>query len=181
MLARHRVGVFISVLLATPTIAGAQGISVIAAGGPTLADTGYSVATGVGFSPASRIMLTASLERSHLPSRRKVNAGSISFFRGGTFTLGSAELRVSVRPRDRVGPFGLVGFAAGRSRPNVTEIFPTPVVNAVVAPFAGGGFQVPLGDRLSVFADLRLALIVGTESDELFALAPLRAGLSWQF
>jgi len=173
--------VFIALLLATPTAARAQGVSVHAAGGPTLADPGYSLAAGFGFSPTPRITLMANVERAHLPSRRQEFPGSISYFRGGTFTLGSAELRVSLFPRDRVSPYGLVGFAAGRSRPNVTDIFPTPVANAVRAPFAGGGVQVPLGDRLSLFADLRLALIVGTESDDLYALTPLRIGFSWQF
>ncbi len=174
-------GVFIAVLFATPSIARAQGVSVHAAVGPTLADSGYSLAGGFGLSPTSRITLMGNVERSHLPSRRKESSGSISHFRGGTFTLGSAELRVSLFPRDRVSPYGLVGFAGGRSRPNVTDIFPTPIVNTVYAPFAGGGVQVPLGTRLSLFADVRLALLVGTESDDLYALTPLRTGFSWRF
>lgn len=178
---RTTTAVFIAVLLVTPTLARAQGMSVHAAGGPTLADSGYSLTAGFGLSPTSRMTLMGSVERSHLPSRRKDRSGSISYFRGGTFTLGSAELRVSLFPRGRVSPYGLVGFAAGRSRPNVTDVFPAPIVNNVVAPFAGGGIQVPLGDRLSLFADARLALVVGTESDDLYALTPIRAGFSWFF
>jgi hypothetical protein len=159
----------------------AQGFSVHAAAGPTLTDTGYSLAAGLGYSPTPRLQLSASVERSHLPSQRREFPGSVSYFRGGTFTLGSAELRMSLFGPDRVGPYGLVGFGAGRSRPNVTDVFPTEVVSDVYAPFAGGGVQVPLGQRLLVFADLRFTLIVGTEADDLYALAPLRAGLSWRF
>ena len=48
------------------------------------------------------------------------------------------ELRVSLFGRDRITPYALAGFAAGRSGPNVNDIFPTPVVNDVRAPFAGG-------------------------------------------
>ncbi len=172
---------FIVLLLATPTMARAQGVSVQAAAGPTLGDPGYSLAAGFAFSPTSRITLMGNIERSHLPSQIEENPGSVSYFRGGTFTLGTAELQVSLFPRGRVSPYGLVGFGAGQSRPNVTDIFPTPVENTVIAPFAGGGLRVPVGPRLSLFADLRLALIVGTEADDLYALAPLRAGLSWQF
>jgi hypothetical protein len=173
--------IFIVLLLATPTMARAQGLSVQAAAGPTLGDTGYSLVAGLAFSPTSRITIMGNIERSHLPSQLIEHPGSVSYFRGGTFTLGSAELQVSLFPRGRVSPYGLVGFGAGRSRPNVTDIFPRPVENTVVAPFAGGGLRVPLGPRLALFTDLRLALIVGTESDDLYALTPLRAGFSWQF
>jgi hypothetical protein len=173
--------IFIVLLLATPAMAHAQGLSVQAAAGPTLGDTGFSLAAGFAFSPTSRITLVGNIERSHLPSRLEQHPGGVSYFRGGTFTLGAAELQVSLFPRGRVSPYGLVGFGAGRSRPNVTDIFPTPVDNRVSAPFAGGGLRVPLAPRLSLFTDLRLALIVGTESDDLYALTPLRAGFSWQF
>lgn len=170
-----------ALLFAAPAAVRGQGISVHAAAGPTLADRGYSATAGVGFSPISRLTLMGSVERSHLPSRIQEFPGGFSFFRGGTFTMASAELRVSVFGRDRVSPYGLIGFSAGRSRPNVTDIFPTPVVRDVVGPFAGGGVHVPLGQRVSLFADLRLALIMSREADDLYGLSPLRAGLSWRF
>jgi hypothetical protein len=173
--------VFIAVVVASPTIARAQGVSVHAAGGPTLVDAGRSFAGGIGFSPGSRLTIMANVERTHLPSKITVNPGSASYFRGGTFTLATAELRVSIFGRDRIGPYALAGFGVGRSRPNVNAIFPTPAVSDVRAPFAGGGVQVPLGDRLTLFGDWRLALIVGVESDDLYALQPIRAGLSWRF
>lgn len=173
--------VLIALLVAAPAVAHGQTVSVHGAGGPTLGDTGYSVAAGLGFSPTPRITLVANVERSHLVSRRQEYPGGFSYFRGGTFTLGSGELQVSLFGPDRVSPYGLVGFGAGRSRPNVNDVFPTPVVVDVRAPFAGGGIRVLLGQRTTFFADLRLALVVGTESDDLYALMPLRAGLSWRF
>lgn len=171
----------IALLFSLPSLSYGQAVSLHGAAGPTLGDAGYSLAGGVGLSPTSRLTLLFGGERSHLVGRRDEFPGGSANFRGGTFTLGSAELRVSLFGRDRVTPYALVGFAAGRSRPNVNDTFPTPVVNSVRAPFAGGGVHVPLGQRLSLFADLRLALIVGTDSDELYGLAPIRAGLSWRF
>lgn len=173
--------VCVALLFTAPTPARAQGVSLQASAGPTLADEGSSVAGGVGYSPVPRITLSVNVERSHLVSRRDEFSGGSAYFRGGTFTLGSAGLRASLFAPDRISPYALVGFAAGRSRPNVNDVFPTPVVNSVRAPFAGGGVQVPLGPHAALFADLRLALIVGTDSDELYALTPLRAGLSWRF
>ena len=149
--------------------------------GPTLSDRGYSLAAGLGFSPSSRLTLMASVDRTHLPSRRKVYPGSFSEFRGGTVTLAAAEVQVSLLGRDRIGPYGLAGFATGVSRPNVTAVFPDRVSHRVGAPFLGGGIQVPLRNRLRLVADARLMLVIGTEADSLFAIAPLRAGLAWDF
>lgn len=181
LLMRFTSVVLIAIALMPPAVVRGQSVSLHAAGGPTLGDAGYSLMAGLGISPTPRLTFMANVERSHLPSRRREYPGSVSYFRGGTFTLASAELRLSLFERDRVSPYVLAGFAAGRSRPNVNDVFPTPVVTSVRAPFAGGGVHVPVGQRLMFFADLRLALIVGTESEDLYALAPLRAGLSWRF
>jgi hypothetical protein len=94
-------------------------------------------------------------------------------------TLGSAQLRVTPFGHDRVGPYGLVGFAAGVSRPNVNEMFPDPVTNDVRAVFFGGGIHVPLKERVSLFADGRM--MVGAEAGELLAVAPIRAGVALRF
>jgi hypothetical protein len=171
----------IVLLLAVPELARGQGVSLRGAGGPTLGDSGSSVMAGIGLSPASRVTFVVGVERSHLESRRDEHDGVISYFRGGTFTMASAEVQVALFAPDRVGPYGLAGFAIGRSRPNVNDVFPTPADSSVGAPFAGGGLHAPLGPNLAVFADLRLTLVVGTDSDDLYALAPLRAGLSWRF
>ena len=49
------------------------------------------------------------------------------------------------------------------------------------APFAGGGIQVPLRNRVTIFAEARMMLVVGKDADELFAVAPFRAGIAWRF
>ena len=111
--------------------------------------------------------------------RRSSGAGSSA--RSGTLTVAAAALRVSLRGRDRVGPYGLAGIAAGVWRSNVTDVFPNPVTTGVRAPFFGGGIQVPLADRVTFFADYRMMLVVGEDADELFAVSPIRAGLAWHF
>lgn len=169
-------------LLTVSATARAQTFDVHGSAGPTVTDAGYSVAAGVGFSPTSRLTFLVDVERTHLSTRVQADPrGSITTFRGGTVTLGAAALRVSLFGSDRSGPYALAGLAAGVSRPHVTPTFPSRITNDVRAPFFGGGFQVPLTDRLNLFADGRLMLVVGTEADELFAVAPVRAGLTWRF
>ena len=171
----------IALVLATPTIAGAQGVSVQAAAGPTTRDPGYSVAAGIGFSPISRLTILANIEHSYQPSQVTSYPGGVSYFRGGSVTLGTAEVRASLFGRDRISPYGLVGFGTGRARPNVDATFPMRSESDVVSPFAGGGLHVPLGDHLLLFGDWRLMLVIGREADNLSALGPVRAGLSWKF
>lgn len=169
-------------LLSVPAITSAQTFELHGSAGPTLPDAGYSFAAGVGFAPTSRLTFLVDVERTHLSTQIQTDArGSITTFRGGTVTLGAAALRVSLFARDRVGPYVVAGLAAGLSKPNVTPTFPSRVTNDVRAPFLGGGFQVPLNDHLNIFADGRMMLVVGTESDELFAVTPIRAGVTWRF
>jgi hypothetical protein len=166
--------------LSAPSIVSGQSFVLQGAAGPTLIDSGYSVAAGVGFVPTSHITVLVDVERTHLASRmRSERSGSISAFRGGALTLAAAELRIAPLGRNRVGPYGLAGFAAGQSRPNINETFPDRVTNKVRALFFGGGIDVPVGKRVSFFADGRLML--GDEAGELLAVLPIRAGLSWQF
>ena len=75
----------------------------------------------------SHLTFDFNVERTHLSTQISRDApGVISSFRGGTLTLGTAQLRVSLFDSNRVGPYAIVGFAAGVSRPNVNEIFPQP-------------------------------------------------------
>ena len=83
--------------------------------------------------------------------------------------------------RDRAGPYALAGMAAGVSRPNVNDLFPSRITTEVRGPFFGGGIQVPLRNRVTLFADVRMMLVIGKEADELFAVAPIRAGIAWRF
>ena len=167
-------------LLMSPSIASAQSFLLQGSAGPTVVDTGYSLAGGVGFSPTSHLTVQFDVERTYLSSRlRSDGRGGFAGFRGGTLTLGSAQLMVTPLGRDRVGPYGFAGFAAGVSRPNVNEAFPDPVTNDVRAVFFGGGIHVPVKERVSIFADGRM--MVGSEAGELLAVAPIRAGIAWRF
>jgi hypothetical protein len=168
-------------LFVGPSAAHAQSFSIHGSGGPTITDSGYSVAAGVGVAATSHLTFDVNVERTHLSTEITRDAhGVISSFRGGTLTLGTAQLRVSLFDSNRVGPYGVVGFAAGVSRPNVNEIFPKPITNDVRAMFFGGGLHAPLTDRVSAFADLRM--MFGAEGIEgIVAVAPLRAGLALRF
>lgn len=168
------------VLLLAPGIADAQSFGLYGSAGPTITDAGNSFGVGAGLSPTSRLSFVFGFERTHLSSRTTRDRDTVSNFRGGTLSLGTAEVRFAPFGRGRVGPFALAGIAAGVSRPNVNDVFPDPVTNDVRAFFFGGGIDVPLGDRLSVFADARMT--VGTEGyDGIVAVAPLRAGVVWRF
>lgn len=169
-------------LLLVSTTASGQSWVVQASGGPTITDAGHSLAAGIGFSPTSRLTLLLSAERTHLSSRFTSDGrgGSVSAFRGGTITLAAAELRATLLGHDRVSPYVFGGASAGVSRPNVNERFPDPVTNEARAVFVGGGIQVPLRERFSVFADIRM--VFGSEGIEgIVAFAPLRAGVAWRF
>lgn len=161
-------------------VSSAQSLELYAAGGPTIVDTGHSLAVGAGFSPNSRWTLVFNFERTHLSSRTSFEDGVSSSFRGGTLYLGTAEVRFSPLGRGRLGPYALAGFAEGVSRPNVNERFPNRVSNHARAIFFGGGVEVPLNQRVSVFADGRL--MGGAEGVEgIIAVLPIRAGVNVRF
>ena len=167
-------------LLLLPAPAAAQSLVVQGSAGPTLVDAGVSLAAGIGFVPTSWLTLLGQVERTEIFSRfRNDGRGSSSAFRGGTVTLGTAEVRAALRGRDRWSPYALGGFGIGVSRPHVNGTFPDRVTNNPRVMFFGGGVHVPVRDRLSVFADVRM--MIGDEAGELLAIAPLRAGLSWEF
>lgn len=168
-------------ILGSRNVAEAQTLAVHAAAGPTLVDAGYSFAAGMSYSPASRLTLLFQYDHTHINSRTTGDGrGSVTNFRGGTLHLGSAELRVIPFRRDRIGPYGLAGVALGLSRPNVNAVFPDRVNNRAGGLVLGGGMHVPVNDRLSAFADVRM--IVGAEGVEgIFGVAPVRAGVSWSF
>jgi hypothetical protein len=174
------------VLLASvlvPAMASAQSaapsVSIQGGAGPTLVDTGHHLSAAVGFSPTPRVTLLLDVERTHLSSRTTGNERGGSSFRGGTLTAVSGEVRVGLWLGERVTPYVLAGLGAGMSRPNVNEVFPDRVTNNVRFVFFGGGIQVPLRDRLSLFGDARMQ--VGVEANETLAMAPVRVGLAWRF
>jgi hypothetical protein len=169
-------------LLICPALANGQSFQLQGSAGPTIIDAGYSVAAGLGVAAGSRVSFLLDAERTHISSqlRRDERGRVISAFRGGTLTLAAVEVQVNLFPRQRTGPYALAGYAAGLSRPNVNENFPDPVTNDVHALFFGGGFQVPVGEHLHVFADARL--LFGEEGiGGIAAALPIRGGAAWRF
>jgi hypothetical protein len=179
---RHIPVTVISLLvLASPGAAHAQWLELYGSAGPTVTDPGYSLAAGAGLSPASRVTFVFGIDRTYLSSQiRTDDRGGASGFRGGTLWLGTAEVQVAPLGRSRLGPFGLVGIAAGVSHPNVSEHFPDRVIHDVRAMILGGGLLVPLSTQMNVIVDARM--FVGAEGPEgIVAVAPIRAGIAWRF
>jgi hypothetical protein len=171
------------VLVLLPTVASAQSlapsVSIQAAAGPTIVDTGHHMSAAVGFSPMSRVTLLVDVQRTHLSSRSTRSERGSGAFRGGTMTAVSGEVRVGLWPAHRVTPYVLAGLGAGVSHPTVNEAFPDPVTNDVRFMFFGGGVHVPLRERLSLVSDARL--LVGAEAGETLAIIPVRVGIAWRF
>jgi len=169
-------------LLAFPALSSGQtNVDIHGSGGPTLYDRGSSVAVGVGFTPTSWLTVVVDVERTHQPSRLSTEHGVTSAFRGGTLTSVAGGIRASLFGPDRIGPYALAGLAVGMSRPNVNDLWPKRVAHQVQGPFVGGGFQVPVGNRISLFADGRVMLMAGRQADVLLGVAPIRAGMTWRF
>ena len=169
-------------LFVASSMASAQSLVVHGSAGPTITDAGHSLAAGIGFSPNSRLTVLLGVERTHLSSRFTTDSRGhvISALRGGTITFAAAEVRATLLRRERVTPYLLGGFGVGVSRPNVNEVFTSRVTNQARVLFVGGGVQVPLRDRISVFGDVRM--VFGAEGNEgIVAYAPLRAGVAWRF
>lgn len=176
--------------LAIPHVAQAQSLMVHASGGLTTLDSGHNLSYGldpglslaarVGFVATPRLDVLIEVNRTHRPSQFRVDGfGDVSGFRGGTLTLAAGELRAHLFDRGRVGPYGILGFAAGISRPNVNDVFPDRKTNGVRAMVVGGGVHAPLSRALSVFADGRI--FVGGEAGEFLIVLPVRGGIAWSF
>lgn len=159
----------------------ASSVSVHGAAGPTMVDAGHHISAGVGYTVTPRVTLLVDFQRTHLASRLTRHERGGSAFRGGTLTAATGEVRVALWPSDRVTPYGLAGAGAGISRPNANATFgPSQVTNAARFVFVGGGVEVPVQDRLSVFGDVRL--LTGVEGEHgLLAMMPVRFGLAWRF
>lgn len=143
-------------------------------------DPGPHVGFGVGVSPWRRVSLVFEVERTHRADQLQRDArGGVFGFRGGTTILAVPQARIALFDPDRVRPYGVIGFAAGVSRLNVTAEHPNRVTNDVRALAFGGGLDVPLRRQISLFADGRV--FIGSEANEIFASMPIRAGLAWRF
>lgn len=158
----------------------ASSVSIQGALGPTMIDSGHNVSAAVGFSVMPRVTLLVDVQRTQLSSRFTRHERGGSAFRGGTLTAVSGEARVSLWPAGRVTPYALAGLGAGISRPNVNATFGDSGTNSARFMFFGGGVQVPVRERLSVFGDVRL--IGGVEGNNgLLAMMPVRIGVAWRF
>ena len=77
-------GLLSLLLLVCPRTASSQSFVLHGSAGPTLVDTGYSFAGGIGFSPTSHLTVSFDAERTHLSSRlRSDGRGGFTGFRGG--------------------------------------------------------------------------------------------------
>ncbi len=178
------------VLVLVPSRASGQTFVLQGSGGLSVLDSAHNLSYGiepgrhlgfgVGVSPWRRVSLVVEVERTHRADQLQTDArGNVFGFRGATATLAVPQVRVGLFDPDRIGPYGVVGFAAGISRLNVAPEFPNRVTGDVRALAFGGGLHVPLGERIAFFADGRM--FIGSEANELFALMPVRAGLAWRF
>ena len=100
-------------LIATPRFASAQSFVLQGSAGPTLIDSGYSLAGGIGFSPTSRLTVLFDLERTHLSSRLTSDG------RGGFAASGAGDA-----VRRFAGATGWWDSPPARPRPNVNDMFP---------------------------------------------------------
>jgi hypothetical protein len=149
--------------------------------GSHLRDAGDVESMSVGVALSRFITLGATVERSHVPTRRTTYPDGHSATRNGTLTSASGELRVTIPAGRRWTPYGVVGRGVGRSVFNVNTDFPDPITRTADLFYAGGGVRYALGSAIALFSDAKLMLVVGRSADDLSARLPIRAGASLRF
>lgn len=179
---RKTISLTFLILLVSGGLAHAQSWAVHGSAGPTLRDPGYSVAAGVKLTANRFAALVVNIERTHLANYVRHYGDVVSTFRGVTLTLATAELRVTPFGNHRWGPFGLIGTGTGVARPNEDARFPGEgTTGRVRSVFVGGGLQLPVRERLSVFTEFRMMLVGEEQGEGLVGAGPLRAGVAWRF
>jgi hypothetical protein len=178
----------LALLVVTPAQAADEGrsaqpdrFSVDLGVGSHLKDGGNLQSLSFGYTPWRALTLLVNVERDHVPTRRRSYPDGYSVTRGGTLTTVSGELRYTVPVGERVLSYGLVGRGAGRSHPNVSDIFPNRVTRTADVLYVGGGVRVPLRPPLAVFVDAKFLIHVDREGEGLGAMLPIRAGVTWRF
>ena len=136
---------------------------------------GFLLSTSAGFSPAPWLTLLVQGERFHVPTRHT----AFSTTRGFTTLVLGGEVRVGPPAPGKVSGYAALGIGAGVSGSNVDRHFEGRHSGPVYAANVGGGVRVRMGRNLSVVADARLTLAVG--SDSAIAYVPIRGGLAWDF
>jgi opacity protein-like surface antigen len=166
-----------------PSDAGAEGrerLSLQVAAGPSLVDAGNVLSAAFGYSPTSRLDLLLNVERDHMAFQFERFNGHSNAIRGGAMRFVSGEVRLALRPADRVSPFAVAGVGGGVSRPNVNDRFPDRGTTNVLVLYIGGGVRVPLGGRFSLLSDARMIFEVENQ-DGVPAVWPVRVGLAFRF
>ena len=153
--------------------------SVNFAAGTHLNEGGDLQAVSFGYSPVRAFTLLLNVERNHIPTQVRSYPDGFGATRGGTLTTVSGEGRLTLGPGTRVAPFVFAGGGAGRSQPNVNDMFPDRVTNSARVAYAGGGVLFSLRAGLAVTVDAKVAMMA--ERDSVGLLVPLRAGVSWRF
>jgi hypothetical protein len=153
--------------------------SVTFAAGTHLNEGGDLQAVSLGYSPARELTLSVNVERNHIPTEVRSYPDGFGATRGGTLTTVSGEVRLTPGLGTRIAPFVFAGAGAGRSQPNVNDMFPDRVTNSAGVVYAGGGVLFPLRAGLAVSVDAKVAMMA--ERDSVGLLVPLRASVSWRF
>ena len=167
--------VILLVLLATPSIAAAEGLRLFASGGPMATDQGLNA--GIGLSLATPILplqVMADLEYSRFPATDEATASSSSSQPKRTVLAGYVAVQIRLIPLLPASPYLLAGVGKARF-----DQEPSPQVlgfkDTVTAGFGGAGAELRLGSRMRVFAEARL-VIIGTSDTHIEV--PIKAGLS---
>jgi len=151
------------------------GISIEGTIGTPLRTGGHDESIALGLRLGDRVTLLASAERLYWPTQHD----GPGYTRGGTVSFVSGALRVTLAPRLRAAPYAIAGIGRGVSRPNVNDVFPTPVRNDATTLFFGGGIHVAATEHVGVIADLRAGFLA--ESDSLAIVLPAQIGVAWSF
>lgn len=153
--------------------------SVTFGAGSHLREGGDTEVISFGYTLPEALTVLVSVERNHVPTRVERHANGYSASRGGTVTLISGELRYTFAEASKISPFVFAGAGAGRSRPNVNDIFPESVTNLARGAYAGGGVLVSVTPALALSVEAKSQLMV--ERDSVGLLLPIRAGVTWRF
>ena len=176
---------FLVMLIGAPAYAQGRGalrrFSVDLGLGSHVREGGDVESLSVGFALSRIVSLAATVERSHIPTRRSTYPGGSSATRNGTLASVSGEFRLTIPVGARWTPYGVVGRGVGESVLNVNEFFPNPITRTADVVYAGGGVRYSLGPALALFSDAKLILVMGRGADDLSARLPVRAGVSFRF
>jgi len=133
---------------------------------------GHAESFAVGLGANQHATLLVGIERMHFPRSARTS--------GGILTFGCVHLRIESRTLGRAVPYATIGIEEGvwKSLGSKSRFSP-PSSDRAGLVTVGGGLTGNLRAHLSIFVDVRVAL--GVESDVIFMLVPVRAGLSWRF